>query len=181
MVGLGMGDSKTEIVIQNERTEQFIDIKVDSVMDAAVEIEKAGGQILYGPFDIKIGKCAVVKDPWGNKYVILDHTKGTFIYMAEAGIRLIDNRAYRAVAPLEVDEMPANMEDGLVVSLINRIKEIAAGQVLWPGFDPTGIPLALYDGKNTFLFGHPAPPGEFTQMRMEGVPVWFFPGRHRTI
>lgn len=96
-------------------------------------------------------------------------------YMAEAGIRPIDNRAYRAVAPLEVDEMPANMEDGLVVSLINRIKEIAAGQVLWPGFDPTGIPLAFYDGKNTFLFGHPAPPGEFTQMQMEGVPVWFFP------
>jgi lactoylglutathione lyase len=57
----------------------IIDIKVDSVMDAAVKIEKAGGQILYGPFDIKIGKCAVVKDPWGNKYVILDHTKGTFI------------------------------------------------------------------------------------------------------
>lgn len=102
-------------------------------------------------------------------------------YMVEAGIRLIDNRAYGAVTPSEVDEMPANMEDGLVVSLINRIKEIAAGQVLWPGFDPTGIPLAFYDGKNTFLFGHPAPPGEFTQMQMEGVPVWFFPGRHRAI
>lgn len=78
-VGLGMDDSITEVLIQNERTEQSIDIKVDSVMDAVVEIEKAGGQILYGPFDIKVGKCAVVKDPWGNKYVILDHTKGTFI------------------------------------------------------------------------------------------------------
>jgi hypothetical protein len=102
-------------------------------------------------------------------------------YMAEAGIRPIDNRAYGAIARLEVDEMPVNMEDGLVVSLINRIKEIAAGQVLWPGFDPTGIPLAFYNGKNTFLFGHPAPPGEFIQMQMEGAPVWFFPGRHRTI
>lgn len=77
--GLGMREGMTEIVIQNERREQNVDIKVDSVIAAVRDIEKAGGQIVYGPFDIRIGKCAVVKDPWNNRYVILDSTKGTYI------------------------------------------------------------------------------------------------------
>jgi len=68
-----------EIVIQNERKAIETDIKVNSVIEAVKEIEEAGGTILSGPFDIKIGKCAVIKDPWGNQYVILDSTKGTFI------------------------------------------------------------------------------------------------------
>lgn len=85
-VGLGMSEGITEIVIQNERNTQEIDIKVDSVTDAIIEIERAGGQIIYGPFDIKIGKCAVVRDPWNNQYVILDTTKGTFITDNEGNI-----------------------------------------------------------------------------------------------
>ncbi|MFT8316159.1 MAG: VOC family protein [Clostridium sp.] len=86
VAGLGMSEGITEIVIQNERKEQNIDIKVDSVIEAVKEIEKAGGQIIYGPFDIRIGKCAVVKDPWNNKYVILDTTKGTYITDNEGNI-----------------------------------------------------------------------------------------------
>ena len=78
-IGLGMEDETTEIVIQNQRNTQEIDIKVTSVIDAIKDIEKAGGQIIYGPFDIEIGKCAIVKDPWNNQYAILDTTKGTFI------------------------------------------------------------------------------------------------------
>lgn len=85
-IGLGMGEGITEIVIQNESNEQEIDIKVESVTKAIEQIERAGGQIIYGPFDIKIGKCAVVKDPWGNKYVILDATKGVFITDDEGNI-----------------------------------------------------------------------------------------------
>jgi predicted enzyme related to lactoylglutathione lyase len=78
-IGLGMAEGKTEVVIQNEREDQEVDIKVESVIQAIEEIKKAGGHIIYGPFDIRIGKCAVVKDLWGNQYVILDSTKGTFI------------------------------------------------------------------------------------------------------
>jgi len=81
-----MSEGKTEIVIQNERDTQEVDIKVDSVVDAIIEIKKAGGQVVYGPFDIKIGKCAVVKDPWNNQYVILDTSKGTFITDDEGNI-----------------------------------------------------------------------------------------------
>jgi len=81
-----MSEGITEIVIQNERNTQEFDIKVDSVTDAIIAIERAGGQIVYGPFDIKIGECAVVKDPWNNQYVILDATKGTFITDNEGNI-----------------------------------------------------------------------------------------------
>ncbi len=85
-VGLGMEKGLAEIVLQNERREMEQDIKVDSVPEAVKKIEQAGGTILSGPFDIKIGQCAVVKDPWGNQYVILDTTKGTFITDDEGNI-----------------------------------------------------------------------------------------------
>lgn len=78
-VGLGMSEGKTELVIQNKRDSQEFDIKVDSVIEAIVVIEEAGGRVVYGPFEIRIGKCASVKDPWNNQYVILDTSKGTFI------------------------------------------------------------------------------------------------------
>jgi lactoylglutathione lyase len=44
--------------------------------DAAKRFVQAGGSIVAGPFDIKIGRCVVVKDPWGNQLVLLDSTKG---------------------------------------------------------------------------------------------------------
>lgn len=37
-----------------------------------------------------------------------------------------------------------------------------AQRPLWPGFDPGRIPIALFDGEQTWLFGHPAPPAEFS-------------------
>jgi predicted enzyme related to lactoylglutathione lyase len=78
-VGLLMKDGKTEIVIQNEDKGQETDIMVDSVEDTIKIITKAGGKVIYGPINIKIGKCAVIEDPWNNKMVILDSAKGTFI------------------------------------------------------------------------------------------------------
>ena len=86
-VGLGMAKGLAEIVIQNERREMETDIKVNSVPEAIKEIKQAGGTIISGPFDIKIGQCAVVKDHWGNQYVILDSTKGTFITDDEGNIK----------------------------------------------------------------------------------------------
>lgn len=86
MVGLGMANDIAEIVIQNERKQQNVDIRVDSVIEAVEKIKEAGGEIVYGPFEIRIGKCAVVKDPWGNKYVLLDTTKGTYITDGEGNI-----------------------------------------------------------------------------------------------
>lgn len=78
-IGLLMGNGKTEIVIQNEDRKQETDIMVEDVEDAVKKISQAGGKVVSGPFEIKIGKCAVIEDPWKNKMVILDSTKGTFI------------------------------------------------------------------------------------------------------
>jgi len=38
-----------------------------------------------------------------------------------------------------------------------------ARQDLWPGFDPSGIPVLIYDGTNSYLYGHPMPPEDFHQ------------------
>ena len=44
--------------------------------DAIERFTVAGGRVLNGPFEIQIGLCAVVSDPWGNVLVILDNSKG---------------------------------------------------------------------------------------------------------
>ena len=74
--GLRLPDSEAEIVIQTERPEPETDLLVDSADEAARLIEQAGGKILVPPFDIQIGRCVVVADPWGNRLVLLDGSKG---------------------------------------------------------------------------------------------------------
>ena len=75
--GLGMQEGITEFVITTEDN-LMVDMKVADVEQAAKVITRAGGIIEEGPFDIDIGKCAVIADPWGNRYCILDTTKGTY-------------------------------------------------------------------------------------------------------
>jgi lactoylglutathione lyase len=74
--GLRMPDTDAELVIQTEEQRQEIDLLVDSADEAAAFIEGSGGKVIVPPFDIQIGRCAVVEDPWGNALVILDTTKG---------------------------------------------------------------------------------------------------------
>jgi len=78
-VGLRMSDSEAEIVIQNERDYQGIDLSVESADAAARRIEDAGGKIIVPPFDIQIGRAVVVEDPWGNHMVLLDSRKGHLV------------------------------------------------------------------------------------------------------
>ena len=42
-------------------------------------IVEAGGSVAVQPFDIQIGRCAVVEDPWGNPLVLLDMSKGRLV------------------------------------------------------------------------------------------------------
>jgi lactoylglutathione lyase len=74
--GLRMPDSDAEIVIQTTRKDFEVDLLVASASAAAEQIEKAGGKILVAPFDIQIGKCVVVQDPFGNELILLDMSKG---------------------------------------------------------------------------------------------------------
>lgn len=79
MVGLGMENDMTEIVLQSQRKQVLVDIKVESVDESIEKIKEAGGTVEYGPFDVPIGRCAVILDKWDNKYVILDMTKGRYL------------------------------------------------------------------------------------------------------
>lgn len=77
MAGLRMPNSESELVVQTERPELEVNLTVDSADARAAELERLGCRILVAPFDIQIGRCAIVADPWGNRLVILDNTKGT--------------------------------------------------------------------------------------------------------
>jgi predicted enzyme related to lactoylglutathione lyase len=74
--GLRMPETDAEIVLQTVERAQEVDFLVDSADDAATWMTKAGGTILVAPFDIQIGRCVVVADPWGNPLVLLDTSKG---------------------------------------------------------------------------------------------------------
>lgn len=75
-VGLGLSETDTELVLQRERQGPEIDFLVESADDAAIAFADAGGRVVQGPFDIQIGRCVVVQDPWGNELVLLDMSKG---------------------------------------------------------------------------------------------------------
>ena len=76
--GLRLPESEAEIVVQTERPQLEPNLKVDSADDAADQFVKAGGSVVVPPFDIQIGRCAVVQDPFGNRLVLLYMTKGRF-------------------------------------------------------------------------------------------------------
>ncbi|MGC9349740.1 MAG: VOC family protein [Anaerolineae bacterium] len=84
--GLRMGEGDAEIVLHTERRGFEVDIKVESADRAAELIEETGGSIIHGPFDIRIGRCVVVADPWGNQLVLLDISKGLLKTDAEGNV-----------------------------------------------------------------------------------------------
>jgi lactoylglutathione lyase len=84
--GLRMPETDAEIVIQTERSQLEVNLRV-ATPDAAVKrIVEAGGKLVAGPFDIQIGRCAVVLDPWGNALVLLDGSKGRLATDAEGNV-----------------------------------------------------------------------------------------------
>lgn len=61
-----------------------------------------------------------------------------------------------------------------------RALDDAASRGVWPGFNPAGIPVALFDGENTILLRHPSPPPEFSPV--PGRPgVLLAPGRYPAV
>ena len=74
--GLRLPESDAELVLQTEDQRQEVDLLVDSADEAAKFVEQAGGKVIVQPFDIQIGRCVVLEDPWGNPLVLLDMSKG---------------------------------------------------------------------------------------------------------
>jgi lactoylglutathione lyase len=74
--GLRLPESDTELVLQTEDQRQEVDYLVNSAEESAKLVEQAGGKVIVPPFDIQIGRCVVLEDPWGNPLVLLDTSKG---------------------------------------------------------------------------------------------------------
>lgn len=84
--GLRLPESDAELVLQTEDKRQEVDLLVDSADEAARFIEQAGGRVIVPPFDIQIGRCVVVEDPWRNPLVLLDTSKGLLKTDAERNV-----------------------------------------------------------------------------------------------
>ena len=63
---------------------------------------------------------------------------------------------------------------------IVRHLESLEGSSFWPGFQPEKIPLAIYDGERTCLYGHPNPPEGFAGIE-DHPDTFVFAGRHASI
>ena len=85
--GLRMREGDAEIVIQTERPSLEANVRVDSADDAARRIVDAGGSIAVPPFDIQIGRCVVANDPFGNRLVLLDMSKGRLVTDSEGNVQ----------------------------------------------------------------------------------------------
>jgi catechol 2,3-dioxygenase-like lactoylglutathione lyase family enzyme len=97
--GLRLPESEAEIVLQSERPELEANLTVASVDQAVARIVGAGGRVVW-PFDIPIGRCAVVADPWGNRLVVLDTSKGLLVTDADGWVAL-DADGQPRVAPAD--------------------------------------------------------------------------------
>ena len=71
-------------------------------------------------------------------------------------------------SPLQAAEAPSA---AAIVAAFDRM----AALPLWPGFAPLSIPIAIYDGRETWLVRHPKPPEGFVQ---RGDFLWTFAGQH---
>ena len=74
--GLRLPGSNAELVLHTQNRPLEVDLAVDTVPEALARFTSAGGRVIRGPFEIQIGLCAVVSDPWNNVLVILDSSKG---------------------------------------------------------------------------------------------------------
>ncbi len=78
-IGLVFPESDAEIVLHrdlNIPSSVEVHYLVDDVVAAVEHYAVKGSRVLVEPFDITIGKCAVIRDPFGTRLCLLDMTKG---------------------------------------------------------------------------------------------------------
>jgi catechol 2,3-dioxygenase-like lactoylglutathione lyase family enzyme len=74
-VGFALPDTDAELVVHLNIGPET-DVVVDDVDEAFAVFLSTGGEVVQRPFDIAIGRCARVRDPFGNDLVLLDQSKG---------------------------------------------------------------------------------------------------------
>ena len=75
-VGFALPDTDAELVVHLNIGPET-DVLVEDVDKAFAVFLTAGGEAVQRPLDIAIGRCARVRDPFGNDLVLLDQSKGT--------------------------------------------------------------------------------------------------------
>ena len=78
-VGMGMPETDAEIVLHdNPEIPNKVEVHylVDDVIAAVKSYGERGCRVLVPPFDVLIGKCAVIEDPFGTVICILDLSSG---------------------------------------------------------------------------------------------------------
>jgi predicted enzyme related to lactoylglutathione lyase len=76
--GFALPETDAELVVHLHLGPET-DILVDDVDEAFASFLSAGGEATQPPFDIAIGRCARIRDPFGNELVILDQSKGKLV------------------------------------------------------------------------------------------------------
>ena len=84
--GLRLPDSDAELVLHTDARPIETDLLVASVPAAIARFVEAGGKVIVEPFEISIGLCAVIEDPWQNRLVILDSSMGLLQSDAEGNV-----------------------------------------------------------------------------------------------
>lgn len=88
-IGLVFPESDAEIVLHNDPdipSSVEVYYLVDDVVSVVAHYTEQGCRVLVAPFDITIGKCAVIEDPFGTRLCVLDMTKGVRpLNLAESG------------------------------------------------------------------------------------------------
>ena len=77
--GLKFPESDAEIVlhsIANIPSRVDVTYLVDEVVAAVAALQAEGCVVAAAPFDVAIGKCAVIVDPFGTPMTLIDLTKG---------------------------------------------------------------------------------------------------------
>jgi catechol 2,3-dioxygenase-like lactoylglutathione lyase family enzyme len=74
--GLRLGDA-AELVLATGLDPET-DLLVADVDDAVAVISAGGGAVVRGPFDLDVGRAAVVRDPFGNVLTLVDLSRGRY-------------------------------------------------------------------------------------------------------
>jgi predicted enzyme related to lactoylglutathione lyase len=89
-IGLKFPETDAEIVLHSDPalpSSVEVHYLVDDVVSAVEHFVAQGCQMLVAPFPITIGKCAVIRDPFGTRLCILDLTNGLRpLNLAEASL-----------------------------------------------------------------------------------------------
>ena len=78
-VGMALPETNAEIVLHNNAAiphKVEVHYLVDNVVAAVKYYAESGCRVLAPPFDVLIGKCAVIQDPFDTTICLLDLTSG---------------------------------------------------------------------------------------------------------